>query len=192
MNKNEFIKELTLKLEKRLTKEESLDAITYYEELINDRLDLGENEYEIVESLDSIDHIVKVISIENIEKRPRTKDVKSLYSTFISLIKLATSPFLVVVAIVFAIVMFSLTVSLGSTVIGFIVSLVAIIISAVDSVNLVVTSGGGLLLGIFTVGLHIFIFGIFLAIIILIKDLLYFLINKSITFFTLIFKKRVV
>lgn len=192
MNKTEFIRKLSSELRKRITKEEVEDAIKYYIELINDRLDLGEIEKDIIASLGSIDQIVRSMSIESLEKRPATKNVKDLYESSKDLLRLATTPILLLIGFIFAVIMFSLGIALISIFVAFGFSLIAIGISIVDSIGLVITMESSIFVGLFIVGIHVFIFGIFLSIMIAVKDILYYFSNNAISIFTRLLKKKVV
>lgn len=190
MGKKDFIQKLSSKLKNRLGKEEAVLAIRYYDELISDRLESGEFEKDIIESLGSIDHIVRAICIESLEKRKTTKNLKSLYLSFKNLVRLATTPFLLVLAIVFAFVMVILTISLVSIFFGFAASLITILISTGHSIILLISGGGSFFAGLFTLGANTLIFGLLLALTMGIKDLIFYLINRSISLFTRLFKER--
>ena len=60
MNRNEFITELTEKLA-HLPKAERAEIIGYYRELIDDGLENGQTEEEILRSFDSPDEIARAV-----------------------------------------------------------------------------------------------------------------------------------
>lgn len=186
-----FIKELKRALQHRLSKEEVNRAVAYYDELIRDRVELGELENEVIRSLGSISYIVKMVSLDNLEKRVSSKNIVSIISSSKSLLRLATTPILLLLAIVFASIMFSLIVALVSTFFGFAVSLVAIGGSAIYSISLVMTNDVSFFIALIVLGVHVVVFGILLIIAILVKDLIFKCINKSIEVFTKLFRKKV-
>lgn len=57
MKKNEFVNKLRFQIRK-FEKEEKEEIVNYYNELIDDRLDNGEKEEEIIESLGRVKDIV--------------------------------------------------------------------------------------------------------------------------------------
>lgn len=188
MNKAAFIKELKTHLKGRINNDELHDAILYYSELIDDRLDLGESENEIIISLGKIDDIVKTISLDSIGNRSITKVISSSKE----LLKYAKTPFTIFFAVIFAIVMFSLIVSLGAVFISFITTLIALTVSIISTTSTAISNNSEVGVWIFNIGAHLFAFGLILLITILIKRLVTYLIKLTMRTFSKVLNKEVI
>lgn len=184
MKKNEFLKKLEKGLKQVLTHQEVNEAIQYYDELINDRVENDELEEEVIASLGSIENIVRTISVESIEKRPKTKNIKTIYHTFISILRLATTPLLIFLSVVYVIVMFILGIVFFGVFITFFVSIIAIILSGIDSYILISSQGANIGHIFLLLGSHLFGIGIFTTLCVGLKNLIYICLNKTVRLFS--------
>lgn len=101
---NEIKKKIRKQL-KGLTIEEQNDILNYYEELVNDRLELGENIEDIKASLNYNE--IKYTSFTNtIEKRKNDTINKSVKNSFTLLLFLFASPLLIPLGIVYLTIIF--------------------------------------------------------------------------------------
>lgn len=189
MKKKEFMKNLEDGLKQFLNDGEVIEAISYYEELINDRLENGELEEEVIASLGNIDSIVLTISVDSIGKRPVSKNIKSIYKTFISILRLATTPLLLFLSFMYVIVMLVLGIVFFSVFIAFFFSIIAIILSSVDSIIIISRQGGNLWHILLVFGTHLFGVGVLMSLCIGLKNLIYYILNKIIKLFTRTVKK---
>lgn len=184
MKKNEFLKKLEKGLKQVLTTQEVNEAIQYYEELINDRIENDELEEVVIASLGSIENIVRTISVESIEKRPNPKNIKSIYQTFISILRLATTPLLILLSGIYVIVMFILGIVFFGIFITFFVSIIAIVLSGIDSYILISSQGANIGHIFFLFGTHLLGIGIFTTLCVGLKNLIYICLNKTVRLFT--------
>lgn len=189
MRKEEFIKKLEKGLKPVLNSNEVSEAISYYEELINDRIENGELEEGVISSLGDIDVIVRTISVESLEKRPETKNIKTIFQTFISILRFATTPLLMLLSLVYVLVMFILGVVFFSVFIAFVVSIIVILLSSIDSLILVSAQGGNIGHILLVIGTHLTGIGIFIILCVGLKNLVYFCLNKTVRLFTRTVKK---
>lgn len=192
MTAKQFIKDLKKELNKYLTKSEVNLAVTYYDEQINDRLDIGEVEDEIIHSLGDVRTIAKTLSIDAIEKRGPANKIKNAFSSFLSLLKLAKDSISVFVLILFGIIMFALVVAFASLLISFLAFLVVLIVNAIDSISLALANNASWGVWFVIFGVHVVLFGIFLIVASKIKQVLYFLTNKALNYISRLSKKQVI
>ncbi len=139
MKKEEFLSQLKKEIE-TLSAKDVDDVINYYNELIQDRIENGENEEDVIVSLGSIDIIannileekknttkVEVVNPEIVkEKDDNQKESKNWSTSKIILIILA-SPLL----LVFLIIIFSLLITLLGVLFGLLVALISLIFTGI-------------------------------------------------------------
>ena len=160
MKKNEFLKEL----EKRINKyHDHSEIISYYYELIQDKIDSGLDEEEAVESLGSLDEIVKAIESERetvkeevtvkqavSETKVENKgDVKSTEAKGMS----GGKKFVYVLWTIATVCMCIVSISILIAAIAFLIATIAVMGSAFGVVFTSVAMGG------FQFGIGLFLFG---------------------------------
>ena len=162
MTKQEFIKELEEKL-KGLPKKESADRVTFYSEMIDDKIEDGLTEQEAVTEIGEIDDIVKQlineIPLGKIAKESLTKK-RSLHTWEIILLILGFPVWLPLLISAVAVVL-SLYVSIWAVVISLwavFASLAAFGLAGIFA-GIVITFTSGLTPGVFLLSLSLFSLG---------------------------------
>lgn len=108
MNKSTFLKELKNALH-RFSYEEIRRVTDYYDELISERVENGENEQAVIARLGSVKSIAAEVSTELVETRMvKNSGIKSTGRNFITILLLCASPALLPVAIAFSAVLLAL------------------------------------------------------------------------------------
>jgi uncharacterized membrane protein len=164
MNKKEFLDELKSSL-KQFNDKEIEGVINYYDEMINDKMESGENEELIIESLGSIKNIKAQISADLInvrlkENENKTNLVKTSNNFFIILMLFIASPALLPIGIAFFAVFFSLLITMFALVISFAAASISLIIALIPAlfVSFQSTGIGGVIV---SVGAILFLIGFF-------------------------------
>ena len=162
MTKQEFIKELEEKL-KGLPKKESADRVTFYSEMIDDKIEDGLTEQEAVTEIGEIDDIVKQlineIPLGKIAKESLTKK-RSLHTWDIILLILGFPVWLPLLISAVAVVL-SLYVSIWAVVISLwavFASLAAFGLAGIFA-GIVITFASGFTPGVFLLSLSLFSLG---------------------------------
>lgn len=158
MSKNEFIKELESRIRKYPDHNE---IISYYYELIQDKMDSGMSEWEAVESLGSLDKIVRDIENERDSLRDEVIVNNNTESTKKDEVKEESRPkringgkrFVYVLWVIFTVWMCIAAILTLIVAIGFLVGTVGIMITA----SVVITES--LALSGFQFGIGLFLFG---------------------------------
>jgi uncharacterized membrane protein len=154
MNKNDFRQELSNKLS-AYPQWEIDKSLSYFSELIDDRIEDGMNEEEAVASLESIDDIAQKIMLEmplSALVKARMKPKKQLSALAIVLIVLGFPVWFPILISIFAIV-FSVYVSIWAIIISMFAAIFAFVVSGLA---VLVTSpfafSGGTAAGLFAIG----------------------------------------
>lgn len=129
MNKSEFLKKLKSSLT-RMTKEERERTLSYYSELIDDRIDSGATEEEAVGALGNIDEITAQILRDAEEQGTLKPERKPVNTTLL----IVGSPLWVPLLIAALSVIFSLYVTVWAVLFSFWASVFAFAVSALGGV----------------------------------------------------------
>lgn len=84
MTKNEFIREIKIKT-KHLTKAERREIISYYNEMISERMEDGMSEAEAVAALGSVDELLSTYAPAKVNTAPRAPRLRAWHIVFIVL-----------------------------------------------------------------------------------------------------------
>lgn len=115
MNKKNFLEQLEQKLE-RISKKEMQEALSFYRELIEDAIEDGKKESEIIEELGNIDAIVQKIVEDSSHKKEASDSIKNRkMSAERMILMIVLSPFILTLFLVF----FSLILALYAFIISF-------------------------------------------------------------------------
>ncbi len=148
-----WLRELERALQRKFYEEEVKDVMSYYEEIINDRLSNGESIDYILENYD-IQKIVKDMTPEVLMKRENKSYLQVSRSTKQLLIVLLGSPILIPLGIVyisFLIFVFSMIITAGALLFSGVVGFVSYVIEVFSS-GLTIPS----MIGVFGFGLMVF------------------------------------
>lgn len=159
MDKKEYLDKLKNELG-NLVKEDADNIINYYDELISDAVEEGENEKEFVSTLDNSEDIIKKFNIErkikNAEEKPTVKNnMIALFAVFGAI----TSPIWVPLAIVFASVIFVLLLSGFMVVLSLAISTLTLFISFIASLALIVYTPYAFFVSLAILGVLLFLAG---------------------------------
>lgn len=135
MNKQEFLKQLTNALS-GLPKEEINKTVDYYAEIIDDAVEDGRDEYEVISGFDSVEEIAERVINETPIRKFVSEDVKKRHISTgaVVLIIIGSPVWLPVLAAVFAVLMsvyiaiWSVIISLFSVFAGFALSAVCMMV----------------------------------------------------------------
>lgn len=192
MSRDTFLKELETALKKRLTIEEVHEAVSYYDELIKDRLENNESEREVIQSLGSIDIIVQNMTMESLEKRPAPKSVKGVLDIFHTLLHIAKTPIAIVISIVFIVVLFAFGVVVFSLVVSGFASGVAILASFFDSIVVLALEGSTWMEYVFLGSIHFMLLGFILVLFGVIYKVSFYCLQKITQLYKAVVKRKVV
>lgn len=166
MKKEEFLIKLKQSL-KSFSKEEIAGVISYYDEIIAERVEQGQDEDQIIKDLGEIKNITKDIQIELLTTRVNKSDnnLHKISNTFFIVLMLFASPALLPIGIVLFIAFFtvvivsaSLLITCAAITLGLIASLIPTIISLSSSPASAVAAAGVILLGVGISGLLTILF----------------------------------
>lgn len=151
MKKEQFLKELKHSLRK-FDNNEIDQVINYYDEMISDKIEMGQTEDSIIASLGSSKDISREVQLDLISNRVQNKNnIEKTSSSFFILFALLLSPALFPIAIVLFVVFFTIIVTSGALMFGFGATTISLIVSLIPSVIFTAqTVGAGS--AIFTVG----------------------------------------
>lgn len=164
MRRETFLRELKSNLSKRLMKKEVDEAIAYYDEMIKDRIDAGEREEDIIASLGNISTIIQEITMDSIEKRPEPKNIKSIFGSFRSLVWIASTPVMIFFAVIFAVIIISVSIAFFSVVVAGFAALIGTLVSLVQSLLTLGEMNYSVMEYLFVIGMHTMVVGMLLAI----------------------------
>ncbi len=145
MKKKDFIRELKFKIRK-LDKKEVEDIISYYSELIDDRIEQGENEEDIILSLGSIDLIAKNIFEE---KNISNEDIEIVESEIVDNKKAKYNNDTTVLKILLLVLLFPLWISLGVFFLTILIIILSVFFAIAVSSIALIASGIFTLIGSF-------------------------------------------
>jgi len=174
MTKDGFLRELSRHLE-ALSAEERAEALNYYREYIEEGVDAGRTEEEVVASLDPPETIAAQMRMDSAfaraAKRPTPKNTtKALLAVFgVLSLPIALPLALVVIAVAFCVLAaaFAVTVSIACAIVGIVFAMIVIgvrafvmltggLVSGVSAVFTVGTALVGLALAVFAVILLVY------------------------------------
>lgn len=136
MKKQEFLKELKASL-KKFNDNETRDIINYYDEMISDKIEQGNNEEQIIDNLGSIKSISAQIQTDLINERlVKSKNIKKTSTSFWIILMLCASPALIPLGIAF----FAVFVSVFAVIISFVIAFAG--------------SGIGMLIAVIPIGIY--------------------------------------
>jgi len=119
MNKKKFLSKLKTELE-AANYEDRENLINYYEELIDEKIENGEKEADIIKELGSIDKIMKDINIINyINKAKEKPTVSNGIKAFIITLSIFSLPLLLPLAIVGVALLIAISAVIFSVIIAF-------------------------------------------------------------------------
>lgn len=136
MNKQEFLNRLTAALS-GLPQEEIRKTVEYYSEMIDDAVEDGRDEYEIIRGFDNVEKIAERVINETPIRKFVTEDVKkrNISAGAIVLIIVGSPVWLPVLCAVFAVLM-SVYITIWSVIISFFSIFAAFALSAVGMIIL--------------------------------------------------------
>jgi uncharacterized membrane protein len=160
MNKKEFLEALEKEL-KQIEASDSTEVIEYYEELIDDRIENGEKEKKVIESLD-VSEITRGVKIqEKIDTAVKKPTISNGVAALIAFLGVLSLPMLITVGavafagvITLAALLFSLFMTVGALLVASIVGVVALIAAAFTGELPVATV-------MFSVGIALILVGLF-------------------------------
>ncbi len=154
MRKREFLEKLRTNL-KTVRNNESDEILSYYDEIIQDAVDNGENEAEFISKLGSIDEIIETIrkDVDFVQKLKERRD-STLMAAINTTAKILGYSIFALVTFIIVVVGFSFVISGVSTVIY---SSIILAVSESSGVNLILMRLGNIVFGI---GLVMFALGV--------------------------------
>lgn len=166
MNKLEFKRELNKRLSRTFPDNEIKEALEYYDEIIDERVEHGETEEQVIASLGEIPTIVSKITAEIVVNRANSKSVKDAWRNFFIILAICSSPVLVPVAIAFVAVVFSLVIAFGAVVLSLIVATGAILVSLIPMMIGLFASGASIYEIMLGIGILLVVVGVFTIVVI--------------------------
>lgn len=162
MKKVEFLNELRSSL-KQFKEDEVKEIISYYDEMINDRLEEGKTEETVIESLGSIKLISARIQSDLMNVRlsqPDNKNIVKSSNNFFIVLMLCASPALIPLGIAFFAVFISLFITFGALIFSFGVTAIALIVAAIPA-TIIAVSNIGIGSGLLVFGVMLILTGVF-------------------------------
>jgi|SRR5690554_1699153 len=139
MNKEKFYENIRKKLN-GFKKEEVDGIIEYYDELVNDKIESGLSEEEVISSFGDIDDMINEIKANLVMERSEKREANVL-KNFLIILGVISSPILLPLAIVFSLVFFIILLVIVILLFSFSVSAIAVLLSVVlASIELIFTS----------------------------------------------------
>jgi uncharacterized membrane protein len=143
MNKKTFEQELVKRLSKTFPALEIQNAVNYYAEIIDERVEQGESEEEVIASFGEMNTIVSKITAEIVVNRSNSKSVKDAWRNFFIILAICSSPVLVPVAIGAVAVVASLVIAMVAVVFSLLIAAGAILIALIPVVIGLFATGAG-------------------------------------------------
>lgn len=178
MTRLQFNDALKRKLVKYFSEEEIKNALAFYEELLDDRIEHGEKEHEIIASFGSIDEVANRLKVEILLHKKPEKSVRKIGKNLTLLLLIASTPILLPIAFVFGIVIFALTVAFGSVAFSLVMATLGILIAIIPTMIHLIASGASGFVLVFAIGQTLFGLGIVLVLFTLLLQLFVFIFNK--------------
>jgi uncharacterized membrane protein len=166
MNKITFHHELVKRLSKTFPDVEIQNAVNYYEEIIDERVEHGETEEDVVASFGEMQTIVSKITAEIVVNRSNSKSVKDAWRNFFIILAICSSPVLVPVAIAFVAVLVGLAVTFVSVIFALVVAAGAILISLIPIMIGLFATGAGVPEIMIGIGAALIVLGLLTVVII--------------------------
>lgn len=187
MNKIEFFKQIKENL-KLFDQQEVNEIITYYEEIIADKVENGFTEEEAINSLGNVDSIINELKVNIVMKRSEKKSTNSL-KNFTIILGICSTPILLPLGITFAVLFFSIFVILFSLIFSFGVTGFTVIIAVLFESIRGLIDGGELSVMLIQLGLGLFSSSFLIIITLELLKVTKILLNKTNKSFLRVIKK---
>ena len=187
MNKIDFFKQIKESL-KLFDQQEVNEIITYYEEIIADKVENGFTEEEAINSLGNVDSIINELKVNIVMKRSEKKSTNSL-KNFTIILGICSTPILLPLGITFAVLFFSIFVILFSLIFSFGVTGFAVIIAVLFESIRGLIDGGELSVMLIQLGLGLFSSSFLIIITLELLKVTKILLNKTNKSFLRVIKK---
>lgn len=137
MKKEQFLKQLRYSLRK-FSNEEVEKVISYYDEIISDKMEYGQSEEEIIRNLGEIKDITRKIQIDLLINRVKTpnNDIEKTSNSFFIVLMLFASPALLPIGIVLFVAFFTVIIVSAALMISFCAATLGLIISLIPAIIL--------------------------------------------------------
>ncbi len=187
MNKIEFFKQIKENL-KLFDQQEVNEIITYYEEIIADKVENGFTEEEAINSLGNVDSIINELKVNIVMKRSEKKSTNSL-KNFTIILGICSTPILLPLGITFAVLFFSIFIILFSLIFSFGVTGCTVIIAVLFESIRGLIDGGELSVMLIQLGLGLFSSSFLIIITLELLKVTKILLNKTNKSFLRVIKK---
>ncbi|HEY8445085.1 MAG TPA: DUF1700 domain-containing protein [Bacilli bacterium] len=138
MNKVKFLNEIKVNL-KDFKKEEIDRIIEYYEEMIDDKIEMGLSEEEAISSLGDVNEITTEIKTNLLGERSKNKSTNSLRN-FILILGICTSPVLIPIAIGFSVLFIGILIAIGAVFLSIGITAVSLFFFGItNSINMLIS-----------------------------------------------------
>lgn len=138
MNKVKFLNEIKVNL-KDFKKEEIDRIIEYYEEMIDDKIEMGLSEEEAISSLGDVNEITTEIKTNLLGERSKNKSTNSLRN-FILILGICTSPVLIPIAIGFSVLFIGILIVIGAVFLSIGITAVSLFFFGItNSINMLIS-----------------------------------------------------
>lgn len=142
MKKEQFLKDLRHSL-KKFNDDEVREIIGYYDEMISDKIEMGQSEDSIIASLGHMKDISKEVQLELINSRVNTTNsLEKTSKSFFILLALLLSPALFPIAIVLFVAFFTIIITSASLMLGFGAASIGLIVGLIPYSILIAHSIG--------------------------------------------------
>ena len=129
MNKQTFYREIKSNF-KSISKEEVNKITEYFDEIINDKMEMGYSEEEAIESLGNVRNITNVIKANTIVEKTNYKETNYL-KNFLIILGICTTPILIPIGIAFFVVFVSILIAMISMFVAFSISSVIVFVTTI-------------------------------------------------------------
>jgi len=102
--------------------------------------------------------------MDSIEKRPEPKNIKSIFGSFRSLVWIASTPVMIFFAVIFAVIIISVSIAFFSVVVAGFAALIGTLVSLVQSLLTLGEMNYSVMEYLFVIGMHTMVVGMLLAI----------------------------
>ena len=160
MNKKEFIKALENELIK-LEVQDITNILEYYDELIEDQIENGKSEKEVINGINIYDIIKEVKAHKKISDAVEKPTISNSMKALIAFLGILSFPMLIVVGSIFFALFITIFAIMFSFIIAFGVSFFAILISTIALIGAIIFNQIPFVTGIFILGINFVLIGIF-------------------------------
>lgn len=188
MNKKIFLKQIEANL-KVFESSEVKEIISYYEEIIADKMESGLTEEEAVNSLGDVEQITNEIKATIVMKRSEQKTTNSLRN-FLIILGICSTPILLPIGITFTALYFTLYLVLLLIVLSFSVSGFGVIIGVIVESTRTIISGGALATILIQLGAGFVVGALLMFVAIGTAKITKVLLNRTNKFFIRMIRKR--